>query len=189
MEGDFAQILPVVCRGTRATIVGAYIQSSYIWPRLSLLFLRQNMQLLHNENSREFGTRLQELSHNPQWRNRISLPPFLQQTNQIDDFYNLVFPPEELQHAANNPGFFRDCVILTFRNNVVAEFNKSLLMKLPGKVHTYDSVDSVDINEGETDHIPQEFLRSQTPSGLPPSKLNLKVGAPTSQLIFGLGRV
>ena len=90
----------------------------------------------------------------------------------------MVFPLEELQHAGNNPGFFRDRVILPFRNNVVAEFNESLLMKLPGEVHTYDSVDSDDINENETDHIPQEFLRSQTPSGLPPSRLNLKVGAP-----------
>ena len=96
----------------------------------------------------------------------------------MNDFYNKVFPLEELQHAGNNPGFFRDRVILTFRNDVVAEFNESLLMKLPGEVHTYDSVDSVDINEDETDHIPQEFLRSQTPSGLPPSRLNLKVGAP-----------
>ena len=93
MGGDFAQILPVV---RRATIVGACIQRSYIWPRLSLLFLRQNMGLFHDENSREFGTWLQELSHNPQWRNRISLPPFLRQTSQMDDFYNMVFPLEEL---------------------------------------------------------------------------------------------
>ena len=51
-------------------------------------------------------------------------------------------------------------------------------MKLPGNVYTYNSVDSVDINEDRTDHIPQEFLRSQMPSRLPPSRLNLKVGAP-----------
>ena len=119
-----------------------------------------------------------ELSHNPQWRNRISLPPFLRQTSRMNDCYESVFPVEELQQAGNNPGFFRDRIILTFRNDLVAEFNESLLMKLPGDVHTYDSVDSVDINQDETDHIPQEFLRSQMPSGLPPSRLNLKVGAP-----------
>ena len=51
MGGDFAQVLPVVCQGTRATIIGACIQRSYIWPRLSLLFLRQNMRLFHDENS------------------------------------------------------------------------------------------------------------------------------------------
>ena len=60
----------------------------------------------------------------------------------------------------------------------MAEFNESLLMKLPGEIHIYDSVDSVDINQDKTDQIPQEFLRSQTPSGLPPSRFNLKVGAP-----------
>ena len=96
----------------------------------------------------------------------------------MNDFYNLIFPQEELQRAGNNPGFFQDCVILTFRNDVVAEFNESLLIKLPGEIHTYDSIDTVDINEDETDHIPQEFLQSLTPSGLPPSRLNLKFGAP-----------
>ena len=55
IEGDFAQILPVVRRGTRATIVGACIQRFYIWPRLSLFFLRQNIRLFHNENSQEIG--------------------------------------------------------------------------------------------------------------------------------------
>ena len=73
MGGDFAQILPVVCQGTRATIVGACIQCSYIWPRLTFLFLPQNMRLLHDANSQEVA---QELSYIPQWRNRITLPPF-----------------------------------------------------------------------------------------------------------------
>ena len=89
-----------------------------------------------------------------------------------------MFILEELQHAGNNLGFFRDRVILTFRNNVVAEFNECLLIKLPREVNTYDSVDSMDVNEDGTDHIPQEFLQSQTPSGLPSFRLNLKVGAP-----------
>ena len=97
MGGDFAQILPVVRRGTRATIVGACIQRSYIWPRLSLLFLRQNMRLLHDANNREFATWLQELSYNPEWRNRITLPPFLRQTRLMNEFYELVFPLGELQ--------------------------------------------------------------------------------------------
>ena len=35
----------------------------------------------------------------------------------------MVFPLKELQHAESNTGFFQDCVILTFRNDMVAEFN------------------------------------------------------------------
>lgn len=61
---------------------------------------------------------------------------------------------------------------------MIAEFNESLLLKLCRDVHIYDSVNSVDINKYKTDHILQEFLQSSTPSGLPLSKLNLKVGAP-----------
>lgn len=43
LGGDFAQILPVVRKGTRATIVEANIQRSFIWPRFQKLFLCQNM--------------------------------------------------------------------------------------------------------------------------------------------------
>lgn len=95
----------------------------------------------------------------------------------MNDFYESVFPLEELQQARNNLVFFRNCVILTFCNNLVAKFNKSLLAKLPEGIHTYNFVDNVDINKNGTDHITQEFLGSQTPSELPPSRLNLKVGA------------
>lgn len=45
------------------------------------------------------------------------------------------------------------------------------------EIYTYDSIDSIDINEDETDHILQEFLQFLTLSGLSFSKLNLKVGA------------
>lgn len=63
--------------------------------------------------------------------------------------------------------FFRDCVIFTFRNDVVAEFIESLLKKSLGEVYTYDFIDSVDINQDETNYISQEFLQSQKPSRLP----------------------
>lgn len=96
----------------------------------------------------------------------------------MDDFYNMVFLLEKLPYARNNSSFFQDCIILIFRNNIVVEFNKSLLIKLSEEVYIYNSVDNIDINEDKTDHIPQEFLQSQTLSGLPLSKLNLKVGAP-----------
>lgn len=106
------------------------------------------------------------------------MPLFLQPTSQINNFYNLVFPYEKFQQAGNNSGFFEDCAIFTFYNDVVTELNKSLLLKLLEEVHTYNFVDSVDINKDKTDHIPQEFLQSLTPSGLFLSRLNLKVEAP-----------
>lgn len=75
----------------------------------------------------------------------------------MTEFYASVFPNQELQLAGNNPLFFRDRVILTFRNDVISEFNESLLTKLPGDMHTYESMDSVDCNEDGTDHIFKSF--------------------------------
>lgn len=90
----------------------------------------------------------------------------------------MVFLLEELSYARNNPSFFQDRVILIFRNNIVVEFNKSLLIKLSEEVYTYNSIDNIDINKDKTDYILQEFLQSQTPSKLLLTRLNLKVGAP-----------
>lgn len=42
-------------------------------------------------------------------------------------------------------------------------------------MYTYNSIDNVDNNEDEINHICQEFLQSLTPSGLPFSRLNLNV--------------
>lgn len=60
----------------------------------------------------------------------------------------------------------------------MVEFNKSFLTKLSGDIHIYDSINSIDINKDGTNHIPQEFLQSQIPSGLSLCRLNLKVRAP-----------
>jgi hypothetical protein len=45
LGGDFAQILPVVPQGSRADIVKACLQRSFIWPQLSRLYLRTNMRV------------------------------------------------------------------------------------------------------------------------------------------------
>lgn len=76
----------------------------------------------------------------------------------MNDFYNMIFPLKELEYAGNYPGLFRDYIILTFWNDVLAEFNKSLLIELLGEIHIYDFIDNIDINEDNMDHISQEFL-------------------------------
>ena len=34
LGGDFVQILPLVCNGSREVIVNTYIQWSFLWPQL-----------------------------------------------------------------------------------------------------------------------------------------------------------
>lgn len=61
--GDFRQILPVIPKGSRADIVHATINSSYLWRRCKVLTLNQNMRLQFSSNPDEN----QELAKFAQW--------------------------------------------------------------------------------------------------------------------------
>jgi ATP-dependent DNA helicase PIF1 len=45
LGGDFHQILPVVRKGSRSTLVGASITNSNLWQHVTLLKLQTNMRL------------------------------------------------------------------------------------------------------------------------------------------------
>ena len=180
LSGDFAQILPVIRKGNRAAIVSACLQRSFLWPQLRQLRLQQNMRLQANPVNREYAEWLIDLSYNIDLRDRICLPTFLLQLRNITEFKERVFPSAQLQQSSFNAAFFRDRVILTFRNDVVNDFNADILNRMCGELHVFDSVDSADVNEAEQgrDELPTEYLRSLSPAGLPPARLCLKVGAP-----------
>lgn len=55
LRGDFAQILSIIRRGNRAAIVNASLQRCYLWPKLRILALRQNMRVLAGEHNRVFA--------------------------------------------------------------------------------------------------------------------------------------
>ncbi|XP_076052786.1 uncharacterized protein LOC143032200 [Oratosquilla oratoria] len=56
--------------------------------------------------------------------------------------------------------------------------NEDILRRLPTESKTYLSIDSVSSdNEMEANNYPIEFINSLTPSGMPPHRLNLKVGS------------
>ena len=56
--------------------------------------------------------------------------------------------------------------------------NEEVLQRLPGKEIMYTSVDDVECEDGDdVINYSKEFLNSLTPSGMPPHKLKLKIGA------------
>ena len=68
--------------------------------------------------------------------------------------------------------------ILCTKNDDVLKINEDVLKRLDGNSLTYFSIDTVEFNdEAERENFPIEFLNSLSPSGMPPHKLNLKVGA------------
>lgn len=52
---NFAQILPVVQHGSRASIVNACLLRSYLWPSIQQLLLTKSMGLLMSDEDKEYG--------------------------------------------------------------------------------------------------------------------------------------
>ena len=76
---------------------------------------------------------------------------------------------------------FRSWAILTPRNEEAQELNKDVLARFPGVLTSYLSIDTVDFGadaEGTGEVPPVEVLNAFQPASLPPSQLQLKVGAP-----------
>lgn len=70
-------------------------------------------------------------------------------------------------------------VLLASTNSVALQINHQIMEKLDGDFNTYTSADEIiaDGNDNSSELFPVEFLNEQTPSGTPPHKLLLKVGA------------
>ncbi|CAG8712834.1 3934_t:CDS:1, partial [Acaulospora morrowiae] len=50
-RGDFRQVLPVICKGTRAQIVNAALNKSYLWNHIHIFSLTTNMRVIQADNS------------------------------------------------------------------------------------------------------------------------------------------
>jgi hypothetical protein len=178
--GDFAQILPVVRRGSRAATVQACIQRSYIWPQLKLLHLTENMRVRSaDEQNSQFIDWLRGLSYDPTLHGMVDLPSRAARFHHPLDLIETVYPRQLLAQSGTDPDFFTSRSILASRNNCVREINDILISRMPGETTTYLSEDAVDLPDDDgSDRPPVEVLHTLEPNGLPRAKLRLKVGIP-----------
>jgi hypothetical protein len=180
LGGDFAQTLPVITHGSRADIVRATLQKSYIWPKLKILTLQRNMRLQGTGVNADFATWLGSMSYDPDCIGTVELPPMVQRAFDVADLCERVFPATTLSTINADSDFFASRAILAVRNADLSAFNTPLLERMPGELRTFYSVDQAvtdDVDEGR-EEFTREFLQSIELSGLPPSILQLKIGAP-----------
>ena len=181
LGGDFAQILPVVPHGSRADIVAACLQKSFIWPRLKRLSLRINMRVREGQHGQEFIRWISELPYSPAMDGAVLVPGYVNQPATITGLISHVYPPGLLSRAVTDPSAFHGRCLLTTLNTTVTELNKLILGQLPGQLRTYQSVDSYDTEDtsgSDLHELPVEQLQSIDIPSLPPSQLSLKIGAP-----------
>lgn len=73
--------------------------------------------------------------------------------------------------------WLRERALLAAKNIDVYSTNSTILDKIPGMSQEYKSIDTVMQTEDVVNY-PVEFLNSLDLPGLPPHKLNLKIGVP-----------
>jgi ATP-dependent DNA helicase PIF1 len=139
---------------------------------------------LLNENDTAFARFLADMSYNSSLQGNIVLPSFIHQTTQLAEFISKIYRDENIRRPnLSSQVYFGERAILASRNDTVDTINMTVLEKMPGEKVTLLSTDSADINDTDGLHtIPVDYLQSLNPSGLPPSQLELKVGAPVMLL-------
>ena len=96
-----------------------------------------------------------------------------------DTLINFVYP--NIEKIVPPSSYFLDCIILAPRNSDIDDLNTAILHRFLEQQQTFYNADVIETEPNiymDSHHIPVEYLRSITVSGLPPSELHLKPGCP-----------
>ncbi|XP_019185982.1 PREDICTED: uncharacterized protein LOC109180727 [Ipomoea nil] len=198
LGGDFKQILPVIPKGTRQDIVGASINSSYLWRSCKVFRLTKNLRL----KALQSESRVQEIEEYAKWianigdgtigdsldgECEINIPEkFLLRSveDPISTIVDSIFPG--FRNGIRDVKYLKDCAILAPTLDVVDNINEYMNEFNTTEGMTYLSCDSVCKSDSNVDmladlHTP-EFLNGLRCSGVPNHSLTLKVGSPVMLL-------
>lgn len=174
LGGDFRQTLPVVVRGSRTQIIETCLKSSPLWQHFVQLRLSENMrskgQNLFNQWQLDVGEgKTPRIHHSFEDLVQIPISILCKDSIIMSVYGNNINSTDDDQLAQK--------VILTSKNRDALTLNNQIINLLSGQARTYFSADSVVSDDHEnTINFSPEFLHSQTPSGMPPHKLTLKIG-------------
>ena len=180
LGGDFRQVLPVVPRAGREQTVRQCIINSHLWHHFHQFKVVTNMRAAQDQTYTQFSEWLLRIGtgEEPHDANdQVTLPREIM-TDSRDEMINFVYPPTQPGHAdlMQDPVYMSERCCLTPLNENSHEINDLILHQLHGPVHTFLSTDRVVTdNPEEAAAYAMEFLKAQTPSGLPKHKLELKV--------------
>ena len=173
LGGDWRQTLPVVPRGTTAHQVAACLRMSTLWPLFSnnTFMLTQNMRATNPI----FADWLLDIG------NGITDPMI----NLLEHNIRVVTSPTALIHAtfgtvlhqSTLPGLTRHIILSPTNKNTII-FNEEILKMVEGDSNYRYSIDWPIVER--PNHrlvVPEEYLHTLLPPGMPPYNLHLKKGA------------
>jgi hypothetical protein len=91
LNDDFAQILLVLSRDNRETIVDAIIQQCFFWSRFRSLILRQNMRMRHEIVNQFFANWIERMFYKLAFYDCIEFSRKISQINDLQKFVNTIF--------------------------------------------------------------------------------------------------
>jgi hypothetical protein len=139
------------------------------------------MRLILGADNTRFSEWIRNLFYDSVIYGRILLPTYIHTTDSAEVFFYKIYPIKQMQGITRNISFFRDRVILTTKNDTLADINVRILTRLASETRVYDTVNFINfdiIEKGNRPDISIEFLRAQNPSELSPTRLELKIGTP-----------
>lgn len=192
--GDWRQVLPVKQRAQRGTIVDSILKkNSILWDRVTVCHLTINERARQRDMDSEYAAFVLSIGNAlaPTYDNflttnatrdpeMIRIPddlvlPYNSDISESENLHNLircVFP--DLKQRVTTD---KNVCILTPKNTVVDRINEIAIGDMLGEQRVFFSADTSDNKLYST-----EFLNKLTPSGVPPHRLVLKVGAPVMLL-------
>ena len=172
--GYFRQLLPVIKRGNDVDVENACIKRSRLWGEFKKFNLKKNMRLSEEEGRySEFLLDIGEYKILKNENGEIELPEdMILPAKTMEECIDIIYPTFE-----NSKELFSKCCILVPLNDMVRKINSTCIRRFPGIIKEYYSFNTVSEGANAT-HFPTEFLDSVELSGLPPHKLELKIGSP-----------
>ncbi|XP_059156649.1 uncharacterized protein LOC131941421 [Physella acuta] len=176
--GDFRQLLPVVKRGNEVDIQNASIKKSYLWELFTKFNLNLNMRLEEGEiDYSRFLLNVGEGKVPTNENGEIELPEDMVLNNiSIEQCMKNIYPSFEEPKVV----FSKRCILVPLNENL-RKINSMSIREFPGQLKECFSFNSV-IEGTDSAHFPTEFLDSVELSGLPPHRLELKIGSPITLL-------
>ncbi|PIC23968.1 hypothetical protein B9Z55_017477 [Caenorhabditis nigoni] len=176
LGGDFRQCLPVVDRKGRDEQLSNSIKRSHLWPLFQVHHLKTNMRAQSADE--EWKSFLLEIGDGLKGEEGTGVMEVPEDLRCDGDLAEEIFG--SLLRNGSNVSEISKVAILSPTNQQALQMNQKVMEMIPGEMKTYYSVDEVGDNQNshsDAANFPTEFLNKMTPSGLPPHKLELKVGA------------
>ncbi|KAG8370300.1 hypothetical protein BUALT_Bualt14G0102600 [Buddleja alternifolia] len=180
LGGDFKQILPMVIKGRRESIVAASLHKSELWNQCRVMHLKINIRLIAHDGSTQSLNNLRSFA---EWLNNvgegktrcihfddgaesdwIKIPEELlveKCDNSMMKLIDATYP--ELSNRYKDSAYLKERAILAPKNSDVDEINSMMSSMISGEVRQFYSADTLcpgETSEREQTMNPPELLHS-----------------------------